>query len=630
MDARIHEIGKLFQTQCRLLVPLYQRTYVWTQQDQWEPFWGDIRRLANELLANQEPRPHFLGAVVVDVDPRPIGYLACHTVVDGQQRLTTIQLFLEALADNYERLCAEDDDARRGYAERFAKLARSLTRNTNLAEEDADGEFKVWPMNADQAAFRAVMEAGSPEDLDQAQRDNPAVLDSRLAAAYRYFYSAIRDWLLTQDDLKSAVEKLFDVVQRHVQIAVIDLQNSVDPQLIFETLNARGTPLDPSDLVKNFLFHQAALQHLDAVALYARNWAQFDTDRAYWDEVVGRGTQRRKRLDMFMYHYLTMQVRDDVQMRRLYPEYRAFAGQTRLTVVEQLESIRYYAHIYRTLDNLPATSTRGTFMYRLGQMDASTVMPFVLLVVGDKSLPEDDKDAILADIESYLVRRMVCQLTAKAYNRLFVDLLSTINEKGLTPQIVRAQLLKWGDPTNEWPNDERLHTAWMTYPMYSWIAQARIRTVLEALEPMMRSDKAEQVMLIQETLTIEHLMPQTWMTHYPLPEGVDPEKAQPERDRIIHTFGNLTLVTQKLNPSISNGPWCRLTPTGMDKGKRAEILRHSNLALNSMLVDCETWDEDGIRKRGERLFEGARKLWPYPSPMSELPEGKTDAKVDIS
>lgn len=101
MDARIHEVGKLFQTQCRLVVPLYQRPYVWTKEQQWGPLWTDIRRLAEELKSNSEPRPHFLGAVVVDVDPKPIGYLTCHVVVDGQQRLTTIQLFLEALADNY-------------------------------------------------------------------------------------------------------------------------------------------------------------------------------------------------------------------------------------------------------------------------------------------------------------------------------------------------------------------------------------------------------------------------------------------------------------------------------------------------------------------------------------------------
>jgi len=245
-------------------------------------------------------------------------------------------------------------------------------------------------------------------------------------------------------------------------------------------------------------------------------------------------------------------------------------------------------------------------------MDVATVMPFILRLKGDDTLSTSACEEIMKHVESYLVRRMVCQMSVKSYNQLFVELLKATDAKGLSPGVVRDRMLGWDDPTTVWPDDKMFHTAWMEYRAYGWIAQARVRMVLEALEPMVRSKKAEDVMLLQEALTIEHLMPQSWGAHYPLPDGVDPEKARSEREEYIHTFGNLTLLTKTLNPSVSNGAWVRMNDKGVDSGKRSEILRHSNLGINSMLLDYDEWDEDAIRKRGETLFKAAKKLWPHP------------------
>lgn len=437
----------------------------------------------------------------------------------------TIQLFLEALADNYEVFCDGDQGDKKVYA----NLARGLVRNSNVLDGDVNGEFKIWPMNVDQAAFKAVMEAGSPEQLYEVHAKNDKILGSSLAQAYDFFYGVIRDWLLSQDDLDSAVRRLFEVIQNHMQIAVIDLKNSVDPQLIFETLNARGTPLDPSDLIKNFLFHQVALEGANGEELYAEYWSPFDAEHSYWSEKRGRGATRRAWLDTFMFHYLTMESRDVVQVGKLYAEYRDFYERSSSSTVEQLASIRTYGEIYRSLDTMPPGSFDATFMYRLRRMDVATVMPFILRLKGDDTLSTSACEEIMKHVESYLVRRMVCQMSVKSYNQLFVELLKATDAKGLSPGVVRDRMLGWDDPTTVWPDDKMFHTAWMEYRAYGWIAQARVRMVLGALEPMVRSKKAEDVMLLQEALTIEHLMPQSWGAHYPLPDGVDPEKARSER-----------------------------------------------------------------------------------------------------
>lgn len=103
MDAGTLSIRDIFGHDRRHVVPLFQRPYVWTREIQWEPFWEDIRSVAERLLQNGSTRPHFLGAIVLDQLRKPTGHLETRLVIDGQQRLTTIQLFLEAFCDT----CAE-------------------------------------------------------------------------------------------------------------------------------------------------------------------------------------------------------------------------------------------------------------------------------------------------------------------------------------------------------------------------------------------------------------------------------------------------------------------------------------------------------------------------------------------
>ncbi len=608
MHADIHDVGELFYSQIRLAIPIYQRPYVWKQTDQWEPLWGDIRTLAELLLDGGSARPHFLGAVVIDNDPQPVTRVKCFTVVDGQQRLTTIQIFLEALADNYECIRDEGCQAAKEHAER----ARAITRNQWVSALGAGDEFKVWPMNLDQRAFKAVMTAGSPDELRAQQASAPEILKSQLAGAYVYFYDRIHEWLRQQDEMDSAIATLFDVVHSHMQVVVIDLRGSVDPQLIFETLNARNTPLTASDLVKNYLFHQAAVEDADGAGLYAHYWQPFEDEYSYWNAVVGKGKARTERLNVFMHHYLTMKVRGDIQTgRKLYAEYRSFAEATDMTTIEQLAELKRFGGVYRGLDRLPDRSREATFIARLRAMENNTVMPFVLALMGDQSVSPSDRVTIMEYLESYLVRRMVCNLTGKAYNRVFVDLLQAVDESGITPDAVRSFMLGWGEDTNRWPDDAEFRIAWLDHKVYNLLALARLRMILLALEPYVRSAKSEDLAYVEDKLTVEHLLPQKWQKHYPLAE--DGSADEIERERLLHTFGNLTLLTKKLNSSVSNGPWRTAENLADDKGKRAALLKDAALGISRILVDYPEWDDKTIRKRGETLFAAALKVWPKPS-----------------
>lgn len=606
LDAHIHEIGKLFYSPLCLLVPVYQRPYVWNKEDQWEPLWGDVETLADEVLEKGSAKPHFMGAVVVDFAPGYTGkYVQRSMVVDGQQRLTTIQVLLEALADNYE--CVRDDGCEevRIYADR----ARMITRNHNLADHEPGDEFKVWPMNLDQAAFEAVMTAHTPAHLREVHGDDPKIMNSRIAAAYVFFYECIHDWLHGQEHMGRAAGALYRVIDEYMQVVVIDLQNSVDPQVIFETLNARGTDLTPSDLIKNYLFHQAQMESGDGSDLYATYWQPFEDEYGYWSEWIGKGNQWRPRLDIFVHNYLTMKTRDDVSVKKLYKEYRGFADKTEMNTVDQLAELARYGRVYRSLDYLEPHSREAVFVQRLRAMDIATIMPFVLALKGDNSVSPSDRLEIMGYLESYLVRRMVGGLTGKAYNKVFVELLKATDATGITPQVVRELMLGWSEETNLWPDDVAFRTAWMNNRAYS-LTYGRLRMLFDAIEPFVSSDKAEDVAYVLGALTVEHLLPQQWHAYYPLPEGGTIDES--ERERLLHTFGNLTLLKQKLNSSVSNGRWSTADDLAEDQGKRAKILEHSGLAINRMLARYRAWDETAISERGATLFEAALKVWPRP------------------
>src|SRR5262245_6698839 len=85
----------------RLEVPLFQRQYVWTRENQWEPLWEDIATKFRDFLEGRKDNTpaHFLGAMVVDQKQTPVTHVEKRQVIDGQQRLTTLQIFLAALRD---------------------------------------------------------------------------------------------------------------------------------------------------------------------------------------------------------------------------------------------------------------------------------------------------------------------------------------------------------------------------------------------------------------------------------------------------------------------------------------------------------------------------------------------------
>ena len=169
METQVRTPQMVFMQPQRLVVPLFQRPYVWNQETQWEPLWEDVRRVAERMLAHpaDKHQPHFLGAVVLQQMPNQSGLMQQRTIIDGQQRLTTLQLLLDALAAELTAVQALPSAAR----------IEPLVSNAEPFCTRPEDRFKVWPTNRDRPAFNEVMGATPPVDHDDStlsQRANGA------------------------------------------------------------------------------------------------------------------------------------------------------------------------------------------------------------------------------------------------------------------------------------------------------------------------------------------------------------------------------------------------------------------------------------------------------------------------
>src|SRR5579875_173055 len=588
MQAQVQTITDLLYAPGTLVVPIYQRPYVWRRETQWEPLWDDIQWLLDGQPENSAKR-HFLGAVVLQQLPTPHGEPPRHEVIDGQQRMTTLQILLAACAAAAAQVGEEN----------VSRSLRDLVRNPDyLATGDA--VFKLWPTEFDRAAFRQVMSAGT---------DGTGSDTGLIGEAFDYFLGAATDFALEggpdPETVFARTRALRDVLMKQLQVVSINLNHDDDAQVIFETLNARGTPLLELDNAKNALFHRAGLQNADVQTLNESVWEP-QLGQPYWREEVRQGRLTRPRAELFLFHWLTMTLGETVQATKLFPTFRNRVmdhppdRDAEALAVELCDD----AATMRSFDDNPIDSPAGRFFRALTGADVTTVLPLTLLLF-KLGLTTERRDRALMALESYLVRRMLLGLTTKSYNRLFVDMLDPVRGRpDEADQLLLNQLAASGASSAVWPDDAMLREHLSSRPLYGWIARARIEYVLWELELVLRSGgKTEPIVEKPRKLSIEHILPQQWSTNWPLLD--DTETAKAHREGLVNVLGNLTLVTGALNSSMSNADW----PT------KRERLRSSILLLNQPIKQEAQWDEESIRARGRVLVELITQRWPGPDQL---------------
>jgi hypothetical protein len=604
---RLLTLQDLFADRIHYEVPIYQRPYVWERDEQWLPLWEDVVDAANGRLTGQ-PLAHFLGAIVIELRSADPGRVKVFSVIDGQQRLMTLQVLLASL----RAVAGERDESR------VSDLDRMLRNEGRHA--DGPLAFKVWPSEDDREAYRRTVrpEDGAPVPTDK----------TGIPGAYHFFKHAIDDWLGVDDNATDRLDALQDTVEGLIQVVAIQLDGSTDAQVIFETLNSRGADLTSLDLAKNSLLRQAAREGVNVGELHATYWQPALGESKYWLQTVRQGRYTSERADLFLMHWLTMRTGKTPRVQRLFADFRRLIMQAdsppeAADIVKELSAD---AKTYRSFDEVDRASVEGRFFHRLDLMDTTTLIPVALLLFRSKDLSIERRQRALRALESWLVRRMMLGATTQHYNRLLAALLSRLHEQhDLTAaDVTIVDVLRgFENETDRWPTDNEITRRLLKVPIYSWINQRRIRVLLEASEEQIAASPLTEQLLLPEKLTIEHALPQSWADNWPLTieDDEDRDQAVEDRDAHVHLLGNLTLVTRGLNSTMSNAAW---------SVKRDELARRSQLLVNQHLCAHETWDEEQIDARGSELCGYVLNTWPGPDAETwQAPLITTEPKLVI-
>lgn len=606
MDTQVRTPQAIFMQPQRLLVPLFQRPYVWNEERQWEPLWRDLERVSDRFLKspNEPQQPHFLGAVVFQQLASQTSDLQQRTVIDGQQRLTTLQLLLDAIHAEIEHV---------GAAMPAARLD-PLIANSDAFCRKSEDRFKVWPTNRDRPAFNEVMAADAP-----VQYDALANRASRLVKAHQFFSRQCREWLNREGDENrtSRAEAIERSVRELLQIVVIDLSPNENAQEIFETLNARGAVLTAADLIKNFVFQRLSEKGADVESAYSQHWAQFET--AFWEAEVNVGRVRLPRSSVFLNQWLVAKTGLEVVAREVFSGFKSYADfQTGRSMPELLSEIHRAAGIYRQFTESGTVmegdlDRSGLFSYRAKALESEVIKPVVLAILDHEQGPisPDQVKEAFGILESWLARRMLVRATSKAYNKIMADVVTAIRQDSRREpaRVLREYFTAQKAETAYWPDDDDVRRELQLLPVYRKMSRGRLRMILEAIEDHLRGwdgGKASYsgMRIRRGTFAIEHLMPQSWAKHWPMSEGV----TEAERDKRIHVLGNLTLLTKRLNSTVSNGPW------NGENGKAAHLQKNDVLLLNSrvLMAHREAWTESTIDARTESMIAAILAIWPVP------------------
>lgn len=603
MEANPRTLLKVFQPDIQYVVPIFQRRYVWNEADQWLELWedlvdviDDVERVEELIAAGAEqPLPaHFLGAIVCDqsisagsdIDERPL--------IDGQQRLTTLQLVLGVAL----RL------ARLHEAEQAVGLLVKLVENDETLTERQHDVFKVWPSEPDRAAFAAVMTgepAPDPEHL--------------LNQASSFFEQQITEWI-GDDEPSAKITQLARILRKHVELVVIDLQAGDNPQVIFESLNYGGRELTAIDLTKNHVFFQATKQGLDLDRMHAEYWAPFD--QPWWRKDVVQGRLTRSRAELMLMHWLKLEKLEEVRAHRLFVEFRdlpAVKEDLEGTVARLASDRDLYEQSDEDPGSLPAAT--GGFFPRLDVLGQSTPRPVTLQIL--RSVPEEVSPEVAARafhaLDSYMWRRALTRGSTANYNRVMLDVLKAIDEdlSQADTKIVQALASLEGN-TVQWPTDEELRTDLEVRALYGQgrVSRGVLLTALRLVENRWRLPRGEGPLGADNELQIEHIMPQDWHEHWPVssePADTLVEREQ-SREAHLHRLGNLTLVSPSMNPALSNREW---------ETKREQLREHSSLLTTQRYLDRDDWNEGEIRDRGSELIDAILEIWPGPSGTFDAP-----------
>lgn len=568
MDAGKRTINDIFTGSKMLEIPFFQRSYVW-KESEWERMLEDIEN----VCVTKEP--YFMGSVILKQQLTQSNSMVgdVRTVIDGQQRLTTLSILLKVLC------------LKTGALKKFDKRFRL----------DDDRPVLQHSFN-DVASYNRIMDLQKIEELPY---------QDTITNAYTYFAKKLDT---------SKVD--FDVICSKVMFVGIDLNYDENEQQIFDTINSLGVRLTTAELLKNYFFSR------DDLPLYKTHWRDvFEKDEdtcSYWGQEIITGRTKRTFIDLFFYSLLQILIQDSSyavraedkvafsRVKSLFPSYKKFVGgylggDKNAFLQEMVE----YAEVFRdkidgsVVDKeLPKDASIDRINVLIFALDTTTLIPYVLFI--EKNVQDEQQKRRLYEyLESYIMRRLVTRQTTKNYNQLFTERL--ISNQITTKESFIDYLAKQTDKINYMPTDNEVTEAFHTSVLTNKYAAGTIYL----LESKIRNEQMNSTQLLGiRKYSLEHLMPKKWRNHWGF-DGTDEQAIK--RDRALLTLGNLAIITRSLNASIRDSEWSvKLAGKGTQDGLKKYA---TGIETISKYLNYAEWNENCINERADNLASKAIKVW---------------------
>ena len=573
MDAGKKILLDLLTGSLRFVVPVYQRRYSWGEA-QCRQLWSDI------VTAGRHPeRTYFTGSIVwmQEGGIGPDGVSRC-LLIDGQQRLTSVTLLLIALAE-YAR----------EHPEHLRFSTDMLIDRGYLVDKYATGEgrYKLTLSGDDREVLHSMCDHVIAPD-----RPNHANTGSRLETNLDLFRS-----LVAAIDDASVV---WNGLQRLEVVSVTLDQDRDEPQLVFESMNSTGLDLETSDLVRNYMLMGCPMAEQNA--LYADYWLPME-------RVLGNLS-----FDAFLHDWMVVTLKKPVLKGRvMYAEFKRFATDSSLLRMERtrnlLANMLEYAKYYAAIKGVAAAGSgdmnvdrRLESIQKLGSTVTDPLVMYMFAAWKRDRVSCDGLLRMLADLESYLFRRMICSVSSNGLNKLVPSLIVRLDsaEDDLA-ETFAALLITETAKASRMPTDSEFRQALLGENLCrpAW----RCKYLLAGLENYNHPKDPRSF----SEYTIEHIMPQNAMAH------AEWRNMLADLDRfplLVNSLGNLTLTAY--NSELSDGTF--------EQKKNRAVGGYDNeyLSISVELHDASRWNEQAIAQRGTRLADLALQVWARPTAGNEV------------
>lgn len=616
-DGFRRSVGAWLSCRFEWRIPVYQRHYAWDADVDSGPvhlFWETVEEQAIARLNNESPNPHYFGAVLVDRKAGKQEQLSgtkSFDVVDGQQRLTTVQIALLAIVQVAENLpCGE--------------LIRDELKEYIYSDASQSTPIpKLCPTNFDAKQYKTVLFHAygeiSPGGSKSISNENYG--KSRIIKTFDFFKERISEFV-SRYGSKFDAGKTLNSLQKSIldgfDIVLISLEKTDEAQKVFESLNNYAKPLTTFDLIRNNVFYRAAQEgpNKDVELFNMLLWQQLE--RPQWEASAGQRTSKEKNthIEAYIARMLVAKTKDDtIKFNRndIFKAYKKFSKKYKNDVVREVESVIEYIDIYKYLaameDEYPVAKNFRFGIFRWNMWNNKDFYPLIFVML-KSGIAVREQQKLIDMLESYVVRRGVCKLSYRHYN---LDAATLCKKVGEHPSYAKLReiLTESDSDTTRFPNDEEVYRKSKSAKFYKSPIQSYVFKEIAKY----KEESLGEVDICND-LTIDHILPQGWEQNSGWKKSLL-NKGEKSREGLllegnnndpnvietfINTIGNLTLMAGKRNSNKSNKSW---------KDAR-KLLEKSGLQMNRDLANQKRWGVAEITDRSSELADIICNRWPYP------------------